>query len=115
MKCNHIEQGPMRRVCAVCGHVAYTNAPISRECPGELKPMPSLVQRAANAAGAVVSAVADGFTAVSTEQQAARLAVCETCEAFDGDSCRECGCRASWKARLRAWNCPLKKWPTITT
>lgn len=33
-QCQHIERGPMLRVCEVCGHVAHTNAPIIRECPG---------------------------------------------------------------------------------
>ena len=75
--------------------------------------MPSLGRRAMNFGRAMAGAVADGFAQVSSEDLAARTAICQQCDRFDGTTCRECGCVGSWKARLRSQDCPLDKWPKI--
>jgi hypothetical protein len=72
---------------------------------------PSLLQRAANLAGAAVDFARDGFHLTTAEQQAERLAICSACDRHDGGVCLECGCILAIKVTGRAFSCPLKKWP----
>lgn len=40
-----------------------------------------------------------------------RLIVCGKCEYLDQHlACEKCGCRMSYKARLKAATCPINKW-----
>ncbi len=76
-----------------------------------LKEAPPLKRQLWNFTKAITEFVADGLKTVSQEEYAARLAICEDCEERRGNRCLKCGCRLSWKARGRAFQCPLEKWP----
>ncbi|MBI2477356.1 MAG: hypothetical protein HYV60_01500 [Planctomycetia bacterium] len=75
---------------------------------------PSLMRRTWNLAGSLASFLADGCKALTKEEFQSRLKVCETCDQRRGNRCLKCGCRLSLKARGRAFQCPLNKWPTLT-
>ncbi len=47
---------------------------------------------------------------VSTEEKERRLAICQSCNFFDGRSCEKCGCVARWKTKLATESCPIQKW-----
>ena len=59
---------------------------------------------------------ATGFRQSSVETLAGRLAICQTCEKFDGFHCTECGCNCNGNANffnklaLASERCPLGKW-----
>ncbi len=72
---------------------------------------PSLRRQLWNLAGALTDFVSDGCTTVSEDQYRQRLAICDTCEHRRNHRCGKCGCRLRWKARGRAFRCPLGKWP----
>lgn len=74
---------------------------------------PPLAQQGWNLAHSLKAFVADGFKTVTAEQYAARLKICDACEQRRGTRCMKCGCGLSWKARGRAFQCPLGKWPTL--
>lgn len=82
--------------------------PASQAQPADFPP---LHREAWNLARALADFVADGCTTVSQEEYAERLAVCDTCDQRRGNRCRVCACRLSLKARGRAFQCPLAKWP----
>lgn len=76
------------------------------------RPMPSLVQQAANFVGAVVGHVAAGAPTASQETRDARLAICRTNECGfyrEGDRCGHggCGCYLTVKASWAEQRCPL--------
>jgi hypothetical protein len=79
----------------------------------EQKEPPPLSQQAWNLAKSLASFIADGLTTVTQEQYLARLKICDTCSERRKNKCLRCGCRLSLKARGRAFDCPLKKWPAI--
>ena len=72
---------------------------------------PPLVEQVWNFAKAMKDFVADGLQTVSSDEYAARLAVCEECNQRVENRCLLCGCYLSLKARGRAFTCPLEKWP----
>ena len=72
---------------------------------------PRLPQQVKNLAGALADFLADGCTTASEETYRQRLEICQTCEHRRGQRCVKCGCRLRWKARGRAFQCPLGKWP----
>jgi len=74
---------------------------------------PALLNRVWNFARAVATHVAGGCLSVSTEEYAARLAVCDTCPDRSENVCLQCGCYISMKAHWRAMQCPLNKWPNL--
>lgn len=39
-----------------------------------------------------------------------RLAVCDTCDRYDGLTCKECGCVMKLKTMFPTSKCPLNKW-----
>lgn len=78
--------------------------------PSPVRP-PSLLQQGWNVAQALAAFTADGFQTVTKEQYEARLAICETCDRRRGTRCLQCGCGLALKAKGRAFQCPLKKWP----
>lgn len=59
----------------------------------------------AGAAKAVVASV----TADSPMSER-RLAICKTCDQWDGSRCKQCGCFTALKVRLPAEACPIGKW-----
>ena len=77
---------------------------------------PSLLQKAANFAAAATKHIAAGAPMATEEQVAARFAICQGCEHFDGKACRKCGCpvvrerqfvsKLSWSGE----SCPVGKW-----
>jgi len=80
--------------------------------PVPLRP-PSLMQQGWNVAQALAAFTADGFKTVTAEQYEQRLAICDTCDRRSGTRCLQCGCGLALKARGRAFQCPLKKWPKL--
>lgn len=98
----------------ICANCSVHNQPCPNPRPLnyiESKTPPPLARQAWNAAKSIKNFVADGMKTVSTEDYAARLSICDECEDRRGDRCLQCGCRLSWKARGRAFDCPLGKWP----
>jgi hypothetical protein len=75
---------------------------------------PSILNRTISAGAAVVAFVADGFAILPEVEVANRLTICGQCEEQQGNWCRRCGCNLSLKARGRAFDCPLGKWPSVT-
>lgn len=72
---------------------------------------PSLLRKGWNAAVAVAQFVADGGWTLTPEEFRFRLEICETCDRRKNNTCTACGCNLTLKARGRAFNCPLGKWP----
>ncbi|MFM8223828.1 MAG: DUF6171 family protein, partial [Planctomycetaceae bacterium] len=64
-----------------------------------------------NAARALSQFVADGCQTIPPDEYQERLEICEACDRQRNGRCLECGCWLSLKARGRAWQCPLDKWP----
>ena len=96
-----------------CGN---NGAPIEQtfECePAPRDEMPSAGKQLWNLTKSLADFVSDGCTMVSPEQYEERLAICTTCTRRRGNRCLECGCRLSVKARGRAFQCPLNKWPEV--
>ncbi len=66
------------------------------------------------AVAAECGAALNGAPAITPEQKAARLAICQTCEFLTPDrKCSQCGCWVEAKARFRAQTCPAGKWPPL--
>lgn len=88
------------------------------EAPAATPRIPSLVTQLGNAVAAVgrvaEAAVHGEPIVVSTAEYDRRMAICETCEAYDPSlvRCKDCGCFLQLKARLttEAGNCPRTKW-----
>lgn len=66
-----------------------------------------------NLAKALKDFVADGCKTLSVEDYQRRLEICAACPHRERNTCGICGCRLSLKARGRAFQCPLDKWPRI--
>ena len=100
-------------ICSVCHLPCDTPRPIP---PGGAPRRPpqksrSVARRAWDLARSLASFTADGFRTVTAHQYASRLAICDGCGRRSGNRCIECGCNLSLKARGRAFDCPLGKWP----
>lgn len=76
-------------------------------------PRPSLAQIGWSVTSAIAAFVADGGRLLSVEQYDERLSICESCEMRRGNRCAKCGCRLALKARAKAFQCPLGKWPEL--
>jgi hypothetical protein len=80
----------------------------------------SFSQKARNFAASVAKHVAAGMPQATEEQVAARFAICQGCEHFDGRACRQCGCpvvrekkflsKLSWAGE----SCPVGKWGPVS-
>lgn len=83
--------------------------------PPEPKPaqFPPLHKQAWNLAKSLADFVADGCQTLSEEQYRRRLEICDACDLRRGNRCTKCGCRLSLKARGRAFQCPVGKWPEV--
>jgi hypothetical protein len=87
--------------------------------PAKPKPGVSLITKAANFAASAAKHLATGMPRATEEQVAARFAVCQACEHFDGRACRQCGCpvvrerkfvsKLSWAGE----SCPVGKWGPV--
>ena len=104
------------RVCSV--RLIHCNSPRDiptkenvRELLKHRSEMPGLVTQGWNLVRAIRDFVADGCKTVSTEDYQSRLQVCESCERCQEDRCLACGCNLMFKARGRAFECPLNLWP----
>jgi hypothetical protein len=81
----------------------------------------ALTQKAANFAASAAKHVAAGMPKATDEQVAARFAICQGCEHFDGKACRKCGCpvvrerkflsKLSWAGE----SCPVGKWGPVSS
>jgi peroxiredoxin len=72
---------------------------------------PPLATRAWNLTQSLADFAADGFKTLSTDEYQTRLAICDTCDRRRENTCLECGCYLPLKAKGRAFECPIKKWP----
>lgn len=72
---------------------------------------PSLFRQAWNFTKAVGRFVSDGMRTVSKEEYENRLRICDKCEYRRGNRCLKCGCGLQIKAKGRAFDCPIGKWP----
>jgi len=81
--------------------------------PPEVRQFPSLLQLGWNLTQSITAFVADGLQTVTKEQYEARLAICDTCDRRQGTRCQQCGCDLAVKAKGRAFQCPLGKWPSL--
>lgn len=68
-----------------------------------------------NGVAAECHAVIEGQPAITPEQKAARLAICEGCEFFIAAErrCSRCGCNMDIKSGFRSVQCPVGKWPSL--
>lgn len=73
-------------------------------------PAPGLLRKAANLGKAVVEHVAAGLPMADDATARERLAICATCENYEGTSCRLCGCHLNFKVRWSEQKCPISKW-----
>jgi hypothetical protein len=84
--------------------------------PRTTKPGVSLLQKATNFAASAAKHVAAGMPQATEEQVAARFAICQDCEHFDGKACNLCGCpivRERQFVSKLSWaneSCPVGKW-----
>ncbi|MBL8788274.1 MAG: hypothetical protein JNJ59_25495 [Deltaproteobacteria bacterium] len=74
---------------------------------------PHLLSRVWNLTRSLKAFVGDGLTTVDKAQYQRRLELCHACPERWNDDCKICGCRLSWKARGRAFGCPLGKWLAV--
>lgn len=121
MKFEHLGNGPWCEdgTCGVC-RKADADPRYHELLAGGPEPTePSLLQKAASLASAVVRHAADGFQNVPAEEYEARLATCRKCEHYLTDyhpeeRCGKCGCGLSGvvlaKAKWRSEKCPVGKW-----
>jgi hypothetical protein len=79
----------------------------------------SLRQKVANFATSAARHLAAGMPQATEEQVAARFAICQTCEHFDGQACRQCGCPVVREKKFLSklsWaneSCPVGKWGPV--
>lgn len=89
-------------------------AMLTEQSRAEIRPIlrpPTLIQQGWNVTQALAAFTADGFKTVTAEEYAERLAICDSCDKRQGTRCMQCGCGLTLKARGRAFQCPLKRWP----
>jgi len=64
--------------------------------------------------------VAAGMPMASEEEVARRFSICEGCEHYDGQACRQCGCPAVRQRKFvskLSWageSCPVGKWGPVS-
>ena len=60
----------------------------------------------------LIGAVTKGHVLASKEELTARLLKCGSCEFLEEKhlACQKCGCRVTYKARLKEAKCPMGKW-----
>lgn len=76
---------------------------------------PTLGQKLAAAANALLRAAKSGFKTVSQDQFDSRMEICKACNFFGGSrgllkiACQKCGC-GGLKIHLATESCPISKW-----
>jgi hypothetical protein len=81
----------------------------------------SLATKARNFATSAARHVAAGMPQATDEQVAARFAICQTCDHFDGAACRQCGCPVVREKKFLSklsWaneSCPVGKWGPVSS
>jgi hypothetical protein len=89
--------------------------------PAKPKPGVSLMTKARNFAASAAKHLAAGMPQATEEQVAARFAICQTCEHFDGTACRQCGCPVVREKKFLSklsWaneSCPVGKWGPVSS
>lgn len=75
-------------------------------------PEPSLVARGFSLATAAVTFLFDGCSLSGVTVANKRLEICNTCDWFRDNECRQCGCYMPVKVYIAAMQCPLNppKW-----
>lgn len=105
--------------CAACARHKWFAQPgckeVSEPVQGVQAPPPSLTAMAVTATAALAaeaSAILRGEPAVSDEEIARRLGICQPCGNYQQESkrCSLCGCFLKFKTALRSQNCPAGKW-----
>lgn len=86
--------------------------PLERRADDQPQRPPPMLRRVWSLATALKDFVADGLATVTAEQYEERLKICDGCDQRNGNWCAKCGCSLSVKARGRAFQCPLDKWPS---
>lgn len=108
---NNVVTGHICRMCI------WHAAPCTDPRPEVNEPLstsePTFRDKAIGFISSAAAFVADGMTLISEDEVANRLAVCSSCAEHEGNWCRRCGCNLSLKARGRAFECPLGKWPNL--
>lgn len=89
--------------------------------PRTAKPGLTLPEKARKFATSAAKHIAAGMPQANDEQVAARFAICQGCEHFDGKACRKCGCpvvrekkflsKLSWAGE----SCPVGKWGPVSS
>lgn len=97
----------------ICPHckfsMPYVEGKVVRNC-ANWHSQPSIAQKAVNLAGDLGKWAAAGFPVSAEEERNRKLSICQKCDRFDGQKCRECGCICSWATWLDTKKCPLQKW-----
>jgi len=98
--------------------IKWQGPPVTRKSS---YPTPTFVTKAANFATSAAKHLAAGMPQATEEQVAARFAICQGCEHFDGTACRQCGCpvvrekkflsKLSWAGE----SCPVGKWGPVSS
>jgi hypothetical protein len=87
--------------------------------PAKPKRGVSLVAKARNFATSAAKHLAAGMPQATDGQVAARFAICQACEHFDGTACRKCGCPVVRERKFLSklsWaneSCPVGKWGPV--
>jgi hypothetical protein len=87
--------------------------------PAKPKPGASLQKKLVNFATSATQHIAAGMPQATDGQVAARFAICQTCEQFDGRACRKCGCPVVRERKFLSklsWaneSCPVGKWGPV--
>jgi hypothetical protein len=99
----------------------FCKVPSQSRGEGDMAVNPSLAEKVANFATSAARHFAAGMPQATEEQVAARFAICQTCEHFDGKACRQCGCpvvrekkflsKLSWAGE----SCPVGKWGPVSS
>ena len=99
-------------ICQRCNVRELPSESVQRT--GRAGQRPRLLRQAWNVTQAMAAFVADGCRTLDEDAYRQRLEVCEGCGQRQGNQCVSCGCRLTLKARGRAFQCPLGKWPEAT-
>ena len=108
---NNLVTGQICRACTWYDQLCSNPRPEINELKDD--PAPTIGAMAIGLATSAIAFVADGLKVLSEEQTADRLQICATCDENQGNWCRRCGCNLTLKARGRAFECPLDKWPRL--
>jgi hypothetical protein len=118
-------KGPSRSARKRCSGKAQEGKPRKSRLPQNFEltgtGAPPFLKKAANFAASAAKHVAAGMPQATDEQVAARFAICQGCEHFDGSACKQCGCpivrQKKFLSKL-SWadsECPVGKWGPVSS